>query len=201
MAALGAIGLEDYEVAGFFRKYIRRLAKSGEIPARIPGAFPEGRRYGYREHNGTCVYNGWAFDIDEMDRKIIDLLKAEQDKALAQKMPEHAANLMKDLASDLPAFLDRFEGAEPGVNFSETPVLHFIDGGEAVASFLSRFEEDKQEASEVLKLLGKRRAEHRKELQNEWDWIDTFKDAVILEAHKVSKVLGAQVATHLKWHM
>ena len=127
VANQSGIDLNKAEVAGFFRKYIRLLSKHGKIPARIPSSSREGRRYGYRDENGTCSYGGYAFDISKSDRRIIDLMQVEQDDALAKLMPKYATELMDELVKDFPTFIDRFEYTSPGANFSETPIFQYME--------------------------------------------------------------------------
>lgn len=201
MARQNAIGLNETGVAGYFRKYILNLAQDGKIPARVPSTDREGRSYGYRDESGTCGYGGYAFEINEGDRRIIDLMKAQQDEALARKMPEYASDLMGELSTDFLSFLDRFEHTSTGANFSGTPIFHYLDVESAVESFFKLFGKDKGEAQEFLKLLGKRRSEHRKELQEEWEWIDSFREAAIQKGRDSSRLLAAQVAQYFTWFL
>lgn len=201
MARQGAIDLNETGVAGYFRKYILLLAKNKKVPARVPSTDREGRNYGYRDENGTCSFGGYAFNISEVDRGIIDLMKAQQDEALARKMPAHASELMIEFSSDLSAFIKKFEFTSPGINFSETPVFHHLDVGQAAAAFLALFGNSRDDAESVLKLLEKRRSNHRQELKEEWDWIDKFRKISIQQARDNSQMLGAQVAQYFEWHL
>jgi hypothetical protein len=199
VAGQNGIGLSEDEVAEFFRKYIRSLAKQEKIPARVPSSYDEDGRYGYGDENHTCTYQGFAFNISKSDRRIIDLMQAQQDDALARKMPEYATELMGELSKDFSAFKDRFKYPSQGANFSETPILHYMNIDDAVEIFLEIFNKDKDEAKVLFKLLGKRRAEHRIEMKEEWDWIDKFKETSIRKAYDHSKLLGAQIAQYFQW--
>lgn len=201
VANQSGIDLNKAEVAGFFRKYIRLLSKHGKIPARIPSSSREGRRYGYRDENGTCSYGGYAFDISKSDRRIIDLMQVEQDDALAKLMPKYATELMDELVKDFPTFIDRFEYTSPGANFSETPIFQYMEIDEVAEVFLQIFAKNREEAKALLEILEKRRFELRKELKEEWSWIDRFKETSIRKAHGHSKLLGAQIAQYFKWFL
>ena len=201
MARQGAIGLSEIGVSGYFRKYILQLAHDGRIPARVPGNSRHGRSYGYRDENGTCAYGGYAFEIDKRDRRIIDLMKAQQDEALSREMPKHASELMNYLTNDLSKFLDRFEHISVGANFSKTPILQHLDVDAAVDAFIKRFVKDREEGRAILKLLGKRRSESRKELEDEWAWIDKFRNTAIRKGQDNSQFLGAQIAQYSRWFM
>lgn len=201
VARRNGIGLNESEVAGFFRKYIRLLASQGKIPARVPSSTREGRSYGYRDESGTCSYGGFAFEVSKSDRRIIDLMKAQQDDALAKKMPEYATELMGELSNNFSAFTNRFEYTSPGANYSNIPILHYMDIDDAAKIFLDLFEKNRDDAKALLKILEKRRAEHRKELKEEWGWIDEFKETSIRKARDHSKLMGAQIEQHFNWFL
>jgi hypothetical protein len=201
VARRNGIGMTESEVAGFFRKYIRSLARQGKIPARVPGSPGEGRTYGYRDESGTCSYGGFAFEVSKSDRRIIDLMKARQDDALAEKMPEYATALLDELAIDFSAFTNRFEYTSEGVNYSNIPILHYLDIDDTAKIFLERFSKSKEDAKAMLKILEKRRAKHRKDMKEEWDWIDEFKETSIRKARDHSKLMGAQIEQYFNWFL
>ena len=167
----------------------------------MPSSDHNGRRYGYRDELGTCSFHGFAFNIVESDRRLIDLMQTQQDAALAKKMPEYANVLMDELSKNFSAFKDRFEYTSPGANFSMTPIFHYMNIDDAAEIFLGHFAQSRGEAKALLKILGKRRAEHRKELQEEWSWIEGFEVASVRKAHNQSMLLGAQIAQYFKWFL
>lgn len=201
VASQNGIEFSETEVAGFFKKYIRLLAKHDKIPARIPSSTRDGRRYGYRDEGGTCSYYGYAFNVGKSDRRIIDLMQVEQDDALAKLMPEYATQLMDDLANDFSAFKDRFEYTSPDANFSETPVFQYMGIDEAAEVLLKIFAENREQAQALLEILEKRRSKHCKEFKEEWSWIDSFKETSIRKAYGHSKLFGAQIAQYFKWFL
>ncbi|MGJ8595349.1 hypothetical protein [Sulfitobacter sp.] len=84
----------------------------------------------------------------------------------------------------------------------EQPInLHYLDIDGATEIFLDLFAKSRGEAKELLKLLQERRAEHRKELKEEWCWIDEFKETSIRKARDHSKLMGAQIEQHFVWLM
>lgn len=201
VASQNGIGLRRSEVSGFFRKYICSLASQEKVPARVPSSSREGRSYGYSDEGGTCGYDRFNFEISKSDRRIIDLMQALQDDALAKKMPEYATELMGELSNDFSAFRDRFDYTSPRANFSETPILHYMNIDHAAEVLLEIFAKSRDEAKNLLKILEKRRVEHSKGLKEEWDWIDGFKETSIRKAHGRSKLLGAQIAQYFKWFL
>ena len=201
VAKRNGIGLNEGEVAGFFRKYIRSLASQGKIPASVPNSTRGGRSYGYRDESGTCSYGGFTFEVSKSDRRIIDLMKSQQDDALAKKMPEYAIELMGELSNNFSAFTNRFEHTSPGANYSNTPILHYMGVDDAAKIFLDLFAKSRDEAKALLKLLENRRAEDRKELKEEWDWIDEFKETSIRKGRDHSKLMGAQIEQHFNWFL
>ena len=78
VASRNGLELNEIEVAGFFRKYIRSLANQGKIPDRVPSSTGEGHNYGYRDEGGTCSYAGFAFEVSKADRRIIDFIKVNK---------------------------------------------------------------------------------------------------------------------------
>ena len=201
IAKRNGIELNEIEVAGLFRKYIRSLANQGKVPARIPGTLRKGTSYGYGDEAGTCSYGGFAFEISESDRRIIDLMKAQQDIALAKKLPEYATELLNELASDFSVFASRFEGNSSTANYHETPILHYVNINDASDIFLEIFSRSRDEAKAFLKIIEKRRSERREDLKEEWGWIDKFRDTSIRKAQDRSKMFGAQIAQQFVWFL
>lgn len=199
VARRNGIGLNESEVAGFFRKYIRSLASQGKIPARVPCSTREGHSYGYRDESGTFDYGGVVFNVSKSDRRIINLMKAQQDDALAEKMPEYATALMGELSINFSAFISRFEYNSAEVNYSNIPILHYFDIDDVAKIFLDLFAKSRDEAKKLLMLLEERRTEHRKELKEEWYWIDEFKETSIRKARDHSTLMGAQIEQHFVW--
>lgn len=116
-------------------------------------------------------------------------------------MPEYAIALLNELSVDFAAFTSRFEYNSEGANYSNVPILHYLDFDDTAKIFLELFSQCKEDAKGMLKILEKRRAKHREDMKEEWAWIDAFKEASIRKARDRSKLMGAQIEQYFNWFL
>lgn len=182
----------------WFCDLIAQRGAAGQIPAREPGKGRSGGGYGFSHEMGMIRYGGYAFDVEEEDRPVIDTMMAAQDAALNANLPNYTEKVCTLLRDNPDEVLARFKGERPGdVWWNRTSILCFTDVDHVTDTLIDLWTQAPATCDGLARAIAHRRHTHNHDIDED-AWITAAHDALLTKAAARSPVLQAQVSLAIR---
>ena len=185
---------DNIEPQTWFATLTKDLAKAGKIPPREPGKGRSGSGYGYSIEMGTFRFGGYAFELDEDARAIINLMKAEQDAALQSALPDYTEMFCALLRDNPEDVLGRFNGERRGdFWWNRSAILNFTDPEKVARTLTCLWANQPELCQQLIEAMGNRLAHGNSMRDEELPWVKKVRPILSDMAKSASPLLGAQV--------
>ena len=175
------------ETAKKIEDRIKALSEMGKIPAAAYG-----RSYGWGFERGFS-FGGYAFDINDLDKPLIDEMRNAQYAAFERTKVREGERLLGLLVDDIGAFDREFSWRDGQGGYTQTEILDIIDPDEFAALIFGHATSgDFKAAGSLLKTLADRH--HNSEsFGKEVAWAKIVKASLINRAAKVGHLERARM--------